>query len=85
MLSIKERVDNGVEVLDFYLPEWRTFIDAKRLDLSLPLKCILGQLELWKLFKTSEDCTDCGFLHTKCGPSSRAEYRQLTTEWLTRL
>lgn len=96
-MTIKERVDNGVALLDDYLPEWRKFINTERLDLSLPSRCILGQLELWKVPSSSKECTKHGFLHTDRAWSEDGfiftsgfdsvddEYSQLTEEWLTRL
>jgi len=44
MLTIKERVENGVKILDNYDPDWANKIDLEILNLGSFEGCILGQL-----------------------------------------
>ena len=87
--SIEKRVDKGVSVLDFYIPNWRDLIDVDRLKMSDCDDCIMGQLDAWFLVPSSPEATECGFLHSD-GPflefkDSREEYSLLQNEWLSRI
>ena len=83
-MTIKERVDNGVALLDEYLPEWRTYIDKDALDLSCGLLCIIGQLELWPICNDLDKARKCGFIR-ELGTDYETEYDSLQKEWLKRL
>lgn len=43
-LDAKQRVDNGVMVLDAVRPGWRQDIDVEALNLSSYVACVLGQI-----------------------------------------
>jgi hypothetical protein len=43
-LDAKQRVDNGVLVLDAVRPGWRSAVKPKDLELSSYVACVLGQI-----------------------------------------
>ena len=86
--TVAERVDAGVEFLDAHRPGWRDEI-IEPLDMDDCLRCVLGQVcgkywsaDLWQQIGTVDDAKRLGFYATS---GRRSEYRQLTTEWKTRL
>lgn len=43
-ISISERVQNGVNLLNDYAGDWFWLVDLETLDITSPENCILGQL-----------------------------------------
>lgn len=43
-ISISERVQNGVNLLNDYAGDWFRLVDLETLDITSPENCILGQL-----------------------------------------
>lgn len=43
-MGLKQNVANGSALLDIARPNWYNEIDLERLDLTMPVDCILGQL-----------------------------------------
>ncbi len=44
MKTIEKRVRNGVEWLDYHMPDWLRIVDTDELDLTDCDVCVLGQL-----------------------------------------
>lgn len=88
MLTIQERVAQGVTVLDAAkdIPNWRSLIDLDRLQISNYSNCILGQLfgdfgiGADALGLNDADAKACGFDCTDA-TSSLSEFPKLQAEW----
>jgi hypothetical protein len=78
----EQRVSNGVELLDFYIPDWRSLIDWDTLRMENPCNCVLGQLfksYWWNPFFTKwNEAVEYGFT---CRPGFPKEWDLLTEEW----
>jgi len=44
MMTVEERVKRGVRLLDKKIPDWRSQLEATKLDMSSCYNCVLGQL-----------------------------------------
>lgn len=94
MLSVVERVNNGIEFLNENIPGWRQKIDKDILDIFSASTCIWGQLG-WPRFKGLEtvinntDITSVyenGFMgYNFDGDEYEEDCEQLTAEWKKRL
>jgi hypothetical protein len=93
MKTAMARAEAGARYLDQrYGDDWHTLIDADRLDISSPCRCVLGQLighgYYSALFTSGRDGVDGGF---SCGawdilffalpPSVKRSFQRLTTAW----
>ena len=90
-MTIKQRVDRGVGLLDEQQPEWRSFVNPDELDLSSACDCVLGQVfdgffkgvQYLRQNGMGNDLPDqFGFDILGAGVDS---YSELTEEWLGRL
>ena len=95
MLTIAQRVQNGIKLLDTAMPGWREKIDISRLDLMSPNFCVLGQvmgrercgytLAVDKLSLSIQDREDAGFLRPILNEETveqrMAGWEELTTAW----
>lgn len=93
MRTAMARAEVGARYLDRkYGEDWHTLIDAERLDIASPCRCVLGQLVghgyYGALFPSYRDGVDGGF---SCGlwdmlffahpPSVSRSFKRLTTAW----
>jgi hypothetical protein len=44
MTTARDRVAKGAALLDKYIPDWRSKVDPKRLDIASGAYCIVGQV-----------------------------------------
>lgn len=44
MLTIAERVENGIQFLNKHVPDWRERVDPRTLNISSCRDCVIGQL-----------------------------------------
>lgn len=85
--SIKERVQNGVDLLDERVPEWRNKVHAETLAMHDCFNCIIGQVfglrldgEFSQMIrKMNVDPFEHGF------DAYVDEYKDLTKEWRRQL
>lgn len=82
-MTHKERVANGMALLDEHYPGWLDYIDLDVLDISDPFSCVCGQLwkhgffdENWGLFEDIVVGRNAGIMAVGFD-----DYRQLTVEW----
>lgn len=93
MRTAMARAEVGARYLDRkYGEDWHTLIDAERLDIASPCRCVLGQLVghgyYGALFPSYRDGVDGGF---SCGlwdilffaqpPSVKRSFQRLTIAW----
>lgn len=93
MRTAMARAEAGTLYLDQrYGEDWHTLIDADRLDIASPFRCVLGQLAIHghygALFTSLEDGVEGGF---SCGlwdmlffampPSVKRSFKRLTVAW----
>ena len=93
MRTAMARAEVGARYLDRkYGEDWHALIDAERLDIASPCRCVLGQLVghgyYGALFPSYRDGVDGGF---SCGlwdmlffahpPSVSRSFKRLTTAW----
>lgn len=93
MRTAMARAEAGARYLDQrYGEDWDTLIDADRLDIASPFRCVLGQLiangHFGALFTSLRDGVDGGF---SCGlwdmlffalpPSVDRSFKRLTKAW----
>lgn len=93
MRTAMARAEVGARYLDRkYGEDWHTLIDAERLDIASPCRCVLGQLVghgyYGALFPSYRDGVDGGF---SCGlwdtlffaqpPSVKRSFQRLTKAW----
>ncbi|GLF99921.1 hypothetical protein [Streptomyces yaizuensis] len=85
LLSVNDRVDNGVRFLDVHGPDgWRGQIDVSNLDIESGATCVVGQLfSDWELGhaelelrECSDDAVFLGFL-----PAKEDDGEALTASW----
>lgn len=88
----KERVQRGMEFLDYNLPGWEAKIDLKTLNLERCSHCILGQLyddyftgSIRLGLTNSGDNAYYGFDSVMAPPWVPVAYGGLTQEWKTRI
>jgi hypothetical protein len=92
VLTIAQRVDNGIALLDEKVPSWQDKVDPSTLTLSRIDACVLGQLfgsyydgaEQLGFDPESKQASDLGFF-LKDDEHRYITYQQLTEEWSTRL
>ncbi|MER0477039.1 hypothetical protein ABR737_01470 [Streptomyces sp. Edi2] len=85
LLSVDERVDNGVRFLDHYGPcGWRGRIDTTVLDIDSGLSCVVGQLyDDWEFGQAElglRDWTDDAIFYGLY-PVQDGEAEALTASW----
>ncbi len=94
MSSVQERVDKGVQLLDFKCPGWRKKVYASKLDMSDILNCVLGQIfgyyydglnELELSDNPEELCDSPRHFGFNASSGDEAEYLELKREWTKRL
>ncbi len=84
-LEAKERVDNGIILLEAVMPDWRSKFISEQLVLSSYVNCVLGQLfgdyekGLAKLGLTPIEAMSYGF-----NTFNSLMERQLIAEWCAR-
>jgi len=93
MLSIKERVDNGVEWLDANVDDWRNKIDSETLDISDCSHCVLGQVfggyakacRYAKQDGWGDWPEELGFLLPQDQDEDDEQWEELREEWIKRI
>jgi hypothetical protein len=93
MLTVQQRVPQGVSVLDENLPNWRDLITRSTLILSNYSGCVLGQLYgdfgigADTLNLDAQEAKDCGFdsyasyATVETSLECEAEWAELQAEW----
>ena len=93
MLTIQQRVENGVKFLDERLPDWKTKINIEEINIATFDKCILGQifgnfcLSFEKLNHEFSSLEELGFI-VSCSnfeqlPQNTLELNKAWKEYLT--
>lgn len=93
MLTIQQRVQNGIDLLDAKWPkDWRDRVNLETLDMTDCLLCVLGQTcgdyrdGRLRFELNLEDSIDNGFTGGRVHVSQEGdEFQELKTEWIRRL
>jgi hypothetical protein len=80
MLSLKEKVANGVKWLDENHEGWKKKINISILNMIRPEKCIIGQI--FKDYYQTEKILGVNFCREHGFTTNHGNFDSLTTEWL---